>query len=103
MTDVNKVQEPTLIIITFLKKKKNIFTRSWDISKIQHPPKKIHPLFSLTALFLRMIWPQLSGIHFEVSELIDEKLSESTEISVKYNKNLQWAGTSFLASKQAIP
>ena len=50
-----------------------------------------------------MIWPQLSGIYFEVSELIDEKLSESTEISVKYNKNLHWAGTSFLVSKQAIP
>ena len=78
MTDVNKVQEPTLIIITFFfKKKKNIFTRSLEKSKI------IHPLFSLTALFFRMIWPQLSGIHFEVSELIDEKLSESTEISVK--------------------
>ena len=83
MTDVNKVQEPTLIIITFLKKKKKHFHQKLRYIQNSASPKKIHPLFSLTALFFRMIWPQLSGIHFEVSELIDEKLSESTEISVK--------------------
>ena len=44
MTDVNKVQEPTLIIITFFKKKKKTFSPEVEIyPKFSIPLKKFTP------------------------------------------------------------